>query len=47
MSKSDIQFLKHIKEETEFIIEFTSTISEEEFLEIECQISTYSTSFNM
>ena len=33
MSKSDIQFLKHIKEETEFIIEFTSTISEEEFLE--------------
>ena len=33
MSKSDIQFLKHIKEDAEFIIEFTSTISEEEFLE--------------
>ena len=33
MSKSDIQFLKHIKEETEFIIEFTNNISEDEFLE--------------
>jgi uncharacterized protein with HEPN domain len=33
MSKSDIQFLKHIKEETDFIIEFTSSISENEFLE--------------
>ena len=33
MSKSDIQFLKHIKEETEFIIEFTINISEDEFLE--------------
>ena len=33
MSKSDIQFLKHIKEETEFIIEFTNNISEVEFSE--------------
>lgn len=33
MSKSDIIFLNHIKEETEFIIEFTASISEEEFQE--------------
>jgi uncharacterized protein with HEPN domain len=32
MLKSDIEFLKHIKEETEFILEYTLTISEEEFL---------------
>lgn len=32
MLKSDIEFLKHIKAETEFILEYTLTISEEEFL---------------
>lgn len=33
MSKSDIVFLNHIKEETEFIIEFTASITEDEFQE--------------
>jgi uncharacterized protein with HEPN domain len=32
MLKSDIEFLKHIRDETKFILEYTSTISEEEFL---------------
>jgi uncharacterized protein with HEPN domain len=33
MLKSEIEFLRHILEETAFIIEFTESITEEEFTE--------------
>jgi uncharacterized protein with HEPN domain len=32
MLKSDIEFIKHIKDETEFIMKYTANISEDEFL---------------